>query len=63
MKIDWKSELTATAAAVALTGVAVWGSILPIHTGPAMSRQPSSIIAIAALDAGLADRLREGSNA
>ncbi len=47
MKIDWKGETTAAAAAFALTAVAMWGSIGPVQSDLVTGAVPHATAVVA----------------
>jgi hypothetical protein len=63
MKIDWKGETAAMLAAFALTGAAMWGSILPVQAVPMLPAADQSQLAFAGPGPAVADLIRKGDHA
>lgn len=63
MKIDWKGEAAAATAAFALTGVAMWGSILPLQAVPMMPEPNRPQTALVQANSNVAELIREGDYA
>ena len=63
MKIDWKGETAAILAAFALTGIAMWGSIIPVQAVPMLPARGLSQIAVVAPGPAGADLIRKGDHA
>ncbi|TXC69022.1 hypothetical protein FSZ31_08775 [Sphingorhabdus soli] len=63
MKIDWKGETAAILAAFALTGIAMWGSIIPVQAVPMLPARGHPQIAVVAPGPAGADLIRKGDHA
>lgn len=63
MKIDWRGETAAALVAFALTGVAMWGSIIPVQAVPILPGHDRSQIALVQSGAFATAAHREGDDA
>ncbi len=63
MKIDWKGETAAMFAAFALTGIAMWGSIIPVQAVPMLPAHGHPQIASVAPGPAGGDIIRKGDHA
>lgn len=63
MKIDWRGEAAAALAAFTLTGVAMWGSIIPVQAVPMMPHHDRPQIALVQSGSAMAGANREGDYA